>query len=38
VAAVQAALAAGTYSVPASAVAARVIDSMLAAGLGTGQS
>jgi negative regulator of flagellin synthesis FlgM len=32
VAAVQAALAAGTYSVPASAVASRVVDSMLAAG------
>jgi negative regulator of flagellin synthesis FlgM len=38
VAAVQAALAAGTYSVPASAVASRVIDSMLAAGLGGDQS
>ena len=32
VAAVQAALAAGTYNVPASAVASSVIDSMLAAG------
>ncbi|MGD0345237.1 MAG: flagellar biosynthesis anti-sigma factor FlgM [Terracidiphilus sp.] len=32
VAAVQAALAAGTYNVPASAVASRVTDSMLAAG------
>ncbi len=32
VAAVQAALAAGTYSVPASAVASKVIDSMLAGG------
>jgi negative regulator of flagellin synthesis FlgM len=32
VAQIQAALAAGTYSVPASAVASRVIDSMLAAG------
>jgi negative regulator of flagellin synthesis FlgM len=38
VAAVQAALAAGTYSVPASAVASRVIDSMLAAGVAAGQS
>ena len=38
VAAVQAALAAGTYNVPASAVASRVIDSMLTAGLATGQS
>jgi hypothetical protein len=38
VAAVQAALAAGTYSVPASAVASRVIDSMLTAGLARGQS
>jgi negative regulator of flagellin synthesis FlgM len=38
VAAVQAALAAGTYSVPASAVASRVIDSMLAGGLAGGQS
>jgi len=38
VAAVQAALAAGTYSVPASAVASRVIDSMLTAGLAAGQS
>jgi negative regulator of flagellin synthesis FlgM len=35
VAAVQAALADGTYSVPASAVASRVIDSMLTSGLGT---
>jgi negative regulator of flagellin synthesis FlgM len=33
VAAVQAALAAGTYHVPASAVASRMIDSMLANGL-----
>ena len=32
VAAVQSALASGTYSVPASAVASRVIDSMLAGG------
>jgi negative regulator of flagellin synthesis FlgM len=32
VAAVQAALAAGTYDVPASAVAAKVIDSMLSGG------
>jgi len=38
VAAVQAALAAGTYSVPASAVASRVIDSMLTAGLAASQS
>jgi flagellar biosynthesis anti-sigma factor FlgM len=38
VAAVQAALAAGTYSVPASAVASKVIDSMLTAGLAAGQS
>ena len=38
VAAVQAALAAGTYSVPAAAVASRVIDSMLAGGLAGGQS
>jgi anti-sigma28 factor (negative regulator of flagellin synthesis) len=38
VAAVQAALAAGTYSVPASAVASRVIDSMLTADQGPGQS
>jgi len=38
VAAVQAALAAGTYSVPASAVASRVIDSMLTAGLAQSQS
>ncbi len=37
VAAVQAALAAGTYSVPASAVASRVIDSMLTAGLAADQ-
>ena len=36
--AVQSALAAGTYSVPASAVASRVIDSMLASGLGASQS
>jgi flagellar biosynthesis anti-sigma factor FlgM len=32
VAAVQAALAAGTYSVPSSAVASRVVDAMLGAG------
>jgi negative regulator of flagellin synthesis FlgM len=32
VAAVQAALAAGTYSVPASAVASKLVDAMLAAG------
>jgi negative regulator of flagellin synthesis FlgM len=38
VAAVQAALAAGTYSVPASAVASRVIESMLTAGLAHSQS
>lgn len=38
VASVQAALAAGTYSVPASAVASRVIDSMLTSGMATGQS
>jgi negative regulator of flagellin synthesis FlgM len=38
VAAVQAALAAGTYSVPASAVASRIVDSMLGAGLTAGQS
>ena len=38
VAAVQAAMAAGTYSVPASAVASRVIDSMLTAGLAQSQS
>ncbi|HKN21112.1 MAG TPA: flagellar biosynthesis anti-sigma factor FlgM [Terracidiphilus sp.] len=38
VAAVQAALAAGTYSVPASAVASRVIDSMLTAGMAADQS
>ncbi len=38
VAAVQAALAAGSYNVPASAVASRVIDSMLANGLAAGQS
>jgi negative regulator of flagellin synthesis FlgM len=36
VAAVQAALAAGTYNVPASAVASKVIDSMLAGGLAGG--
>ncbi len=35
VAAVQAALAAGTYSVPASAVAGKVIDSMLGRGTGS---
>jgi len=38
VAAVQAALAAGSYNVSASAVASRVIDSMLANGLAAGQS
>jgi negative regulator of flagellin synthesis FlgM len=38
VAAVQSALAAGTYSVPASAVASKVVDSMLAGGLSAGQS
>ncbi len=38
VASVQAALAAGTYSVPASAVASRVIDSMLTAGQAADQS
>ncbi len=38
VAAVQAALADGTYSVPASAVASRVIDSMLTSGLSAGLS
>jgi flagellar biosynthesis anti-sigma factor FlgM len=38
VAAVSAALATGTYSVPASAVASRVIDSMLVSGLASGQS
>src|SRR5208282_4128404 len=38
VSAVQAALAAGTYSVPASAVASRMIDSMLTAGLALDQS
>jgi flagellar biosynthesis anti-sigma factor FlgM len=38
VAVVQAALAAGIYDVPASAVASRVIDSMLAGGLAAGQS
>jgi negative regulator of flagellin synthesis FlgM len=32
VAAIQAALAAGTYSVPASAVASKLVDTMLAAG------
>ncbi|MFZ0339198.1 MAG: flagellar biosynthesis anti-sigma factor FlgM [Terracidiphilus sp.] len=36
VAAVQAALTDGTYSIPASAVASKVIDSMLAAGLTSG--
>ena len=38
VAAVQAAIAAGTYNVPATAVASRMIDSMLAAGMSAGQS
>ena len=38
VAAVQAALAAGTYNVPASAVASRMIDSMLTDGLAANQS
>lgn len=38
VAAVQAALADGTYSVPASAVASRMIDSMLTSGLSEGAS
>ena len=38
VAAVQAALAAGTYNIPASAVASRVVDSMMAGGLVAGQS
>jgi negative regulator of flagellin synthesis FlgM len=38
VASVQAALAAGTYSVPASAVASKVIDSMLTAGPAADQS
>ncbi|MGB0064881.1 MAG: flagellar biosynthesis anti-sigma factor FlgM [Terracidiphilus sp.] len=38
VAAVQSALAAGTYHVPATAVASKLIDSMLADGLGAGQS
>jgi flagellar biosynthesis anti-sigma factor FlgM len=38
VASVQAALAAGTYSVPASAVASRLIDSMFSAGQAAGQS
>jgi negative regulator of flagellin synthesis FlgM len=38
VASVQAALAAGTYSVPASLVASRIIDSMLAAGQTADQS
>jgi len=37
VAAVQAALAAGTYSVPASAVASKLVDSMLAGGFAGGQ-
>lgn len=37
VAAVQAALADGTYNVPASAVASRVVDSMLASGLAAGR-
>jgi negative regulator of flagellin synthesis FlgM len=36
VAQIQAALASGTYFVPASAVASKVVDSMLGAGLGTG--
>jgi flagellar biosynthesis anti-sigma factor FlgM len=36
VAAIQQALAAGTYSVPASAVAGKVIDTMLAGGIGRG--
>jgi len=38
VAAVQAALADGTYRVPASEVASKVIDSMLTSGLGAGVS
>jgi negative regulator of flagellin synthesis FlgM len=38
VAAVQAALAAGSYNVQASAVASRVIDSMMSGGLAAGQS
>ena len=38
VASVQAALAAGTYNVTASAVASKVIDSMLVSGLAAGQS
>ncbi len=37
VASVQSALAAGTYNVPASVVASKVIDSMLGAGLAAGQ-
>jgi negative regulator of flagellin synthesis FlgM len=37
VAAVQAALAAGTYNVSASAVASKVVDSMLTGGLATSQ-
>lgn len=37
VAAIQQAMAAGTYSVPASAVADKVIDSMMAAGMGSGK-
>jgi negative regulator of flagellin synthesis FlgM len=38
VAAIQAALAAGTYNVPASAVASRMIDSMLTTGSAAGPS
>ena len=38
VAGVQAALAAGTYNVPASAVASKVVDSMLSDGMSAGQS
>lgn len=38
VAAVQSSLANGTYNVPASAVASKVIDSMMAGGLGAGPS
>lgn len=37
VAAVQASLAAGTYDVPATAVASKIVDSMLAGGVGGGQ-
>jgi flagellar biosynthesis anti-sigma factor FlgM len=37
VAAIQAALADGTYNAPASAVASRVVDSMLTSGLAAGQ-